>query len=226
MLAGRCRCSTEGPECALAVWTPGGRPESDSLSPGWTGRPPCPRAKDGRSRRETPPSRVARRRRWRVPIPPLPPPQRPLGLPTISAPRRRRREDKEKVRSDSPGDFHRLPPAPLLPSARPGPPPSCLISPGFSEKSQVTFFCPAGLVQSSRGEVAGPLGDERRAGREGACRAAQSVLERGGGEAPGASMSQLNIYTYTVVLAALPDSGAPGVHPCGAEDCGWGFRTL
>lgn len=151
-----------------------------------------------------------RRRRWRVPIPPLPPPQRPLGLPTISAPRRRRREDKEKVRSDSPGDFHRLPPAPLLPSARPGPPPSCLISPGFSEKSQVTFFCPAGLVQSSRGEVAGPLGDERRAGREGACRAAQSVLERGGGEAPGASKSQLNIYTYTVVLAALPDSGAPG----------------
>lgn len=65
-------------------------------------------------------------------------------------------------------------------------------------------------MQSSRGEVAGPLGDEHRAGREGACRAAQSVLERGGGEAPGASMSQLNIYTYTVVLAALPDSGAPG----------------
>lgn len=97
-----------------------------------------------------------RRRRWRAPIPPLPPPQRLHSLPTISAPRRRRREDKEKVRSDSPGDFHRLPPAPLLlPSPRPGPPPGCLILPGFSEKSQVTFSCPAGLVQSSRGEVAG-----------------------------------------------------------------------
>lgn len=35
-----------------------------------------------------------------------------------------------------------------------------------------------------------------------------SSPERGGGEAPGASMSRLNIYTYTVVLAALPDSRA------------------
>lgn len=65
--------------------------------------------------------------------------------------------------------------------------------------------------------------------------------ERGGGEAPGASMSRLNIYTYIVVLGCPPglrgpgregyaatwgssEAGvkAPGVHAYGAAGPGWG----
>jgi hypothetical protein len=81
------------------------------------------------------------------------------------------------------------------PSTRPG----YLIPPGFSEKNQVTFL-PQQVSCSLREEE-----DERRAGREGACRAAQSVPRaRGEGEVPGASMSRLNIYTYIVDFRCLP----------------------
>lgn len=43
--------------------------------------------------------------------------------------------------------------------------------------------------------------------------------ERGGGEAPGASMSRLNIYTYTVVLGCPPRLRGPGRAGDGAS---WG----
>lgn len=134
-----------------------------------------------------------RRRRWRAPIPPLPPPQGTLSLPTISAPRRRRREDKEKVQSHSPGDFHRLPPAPLLPSVHPGPPPSCLILPGFSEKSQVTFFAQQGSCSLRERRLQGPSG--MSAARDGRGRAEQSRA-RGRGGAGRVNVTAQYLYLY------------------------------
>lgn len=68
---------------------------------------------------------------------------------------------------------------PTLPSARSCPLPVCLILPGSSEKSEVTFLSLQSWSRLSAERLQGPLGDERSARdaveREGACRAAQSV---------------------------------------------------
>lgn len=108
------------------------------------------------------------------------------------------------MRSHSPGDFHRLPPAPLLPSVHPGPPPSCLILLGFSEKSQVTFFAQQGSCSLRKRRLQGPSG--MSSARDGRGRAEQSRVRGRGGA--GRVNVTAQFYTYTVVLAALPDSRA------------------
>lgn len=92
------------------------------------------------------------------------------------------------MQSDIPGAFLRVPvdsppsyfiKPPSLPSARSCPLPGCLILPGSSEKSEVTFLSLQCWSRLRAERLQGPLGDERAARdaveREGACRAAQSV---------------------------------------------------
>jgi hypothetical protein len=129
-------------------------------------------------------------------------------------------------------------------------PPPPLYSPwlpnptGFLGEKPSYFSSPAGLVQCSRGKGCwGPSGmsaTREAAGREGACRAAQSVP---GARVDGRSRARQchgSIFIpISLFSAALPDSGvlivrgstwgnseagvkAPGVHHCGAAEWGWG----
>lgn len=209
---------------------------------GWMERPPRGRAQP-RCRRETPPAESPTTEA----IPPLPSPKRsPLhrhrGDYIVSAPARlsprsfHLKEEmggQEKVQSDIPSAFLRVPAdsppppsrkPPSLPSVRSCPLPGCLILPGSSEKSEVTFLSLQSRSRLRAERLQGPLGDERAArdAVDGRGRAEQPRVcrERGGGEVPGTSKSRLNIYPYIIVLHCYPPrlsgpgragKGAPGV---------------
>ncbi|XP_077713086.1 uncharacterized protein LOC144288921 [Canis aureus] len=112
----------------------------------------------------------------------------PCASQSTSLPPKRRdgRTRKSAIRHPGrlPPSSRRLPSSysiepPSLPSARSCPLPGCLILPGSSEKSEVTFLSLQSWSRLRAERLQGPLGDERAARdaveREGACRAAQSV---------------------------------------------------
>lgn len=123
-----------------------------------------------------------------------------------------------------PGDFHRVPPAPLLlPSTRPG----CLIRLGFSEKNQVTFLPRQGSCSLREERLLGPLGDERRAGRSGTRRGVPSSPECAGSAGEGrrrARQCHGSIFIpRSLFSAALSDSGGLDGRGTG---CPGGVRKL
>lgn len=145
---------------------------------------------------------------------------RSASQPTIIPPKRRdgrtRRKCSQTSQAPSSG-FLQTPllllheaPVATLRALLPSPWPINL--PGSSEKSEVTFPSPEGWNRLRAERLQGPLGDERAAPRgtqwNGRGRAEQPRVcrERGGGEAPGTSMSRLNIYSSIIVLCCSPPS--------------------
>lgn len=107
--------------------------------------------------------------------------------------------------------------------------PGCLILPGSSEKSEVTFLSLQSWSRLRAERLQGPLGDERAArdAVDGRGRADQPRVcrERGGGEVPGTSMSRLNIYPYIIVLYCYPPHlPGPGRAGSGAPRVPWAFQ--
>lgn len=221
---------------------------------GWMERPPRGRAQPWCCR-ETPPAESPRSE----PIPPLPSPKRsPLYRHRddyIFSARARLSPQSFHLKEETGGQesairhprllprgSYRLPsssfskPLSLL-SARSCPLPGRLILPGSWEKAKLLF--PLQGWSGLRAErFQGPLGDERtarcgrqwnRRGRAEQPRVCRERGEEGEGEAPGTSMSRLNIYPHITVLCCYPPRlprpgragrGSPGV-PKGVQ----GSRT-
>lgn len=237
-------------------------------------RPPRGRAggRDNWCRCETPPAESQRSE----PIPPLPSPKRsPLcrhrAVYIVSAGARlspqlfHLKEEMGGREESAVRHPQRLPPGscrlpssaftkpPSLPSAR-----SCLL-PGplivlvLPRKAELLFFPWRAGTVFARGGCRGPSGMSAPRGTQwngrGRAEEPRVCRERGGGEAPGTSMSRLNIYPHIIVLCGSPPSPprpgragrgppgcrgtlrgraqaaaeGPGVHPRGAVECGWGL---
>lgn len=138
------------------------------------------------------------------------------------------------MQSDSPSAFlralaHSPPPPSRSPRRYPPRAPASSLAPIIIflvlPRKAKPLFCPCRAEPSSRGEVAGASRDERAAPRGTPCngrgRAEEPGVcrERGGGEAPGASMSRLDIYAHIFVSWGSPPClprpgragrGAPG----------------